>query len=39
MLNLKYSLKGCTSLNLFEFETKFEFGFEKPYRKRNRKRN
>jgi hypothetical protein len=28
MLSLKYSLKCCTSLNLFEFETKFEFGFE-----------
>jgi hypothetical protein len=24
-------------LNLFEFETYFEFGFEKPYRKRNGK--
>jgi hypothetical protein len=37
MLSLKYSLKCCTSLNLFEFETYFEFGFEKPYRKRNGK--
>jgi hypothetical protein len=37
MLSLKYSLKCCTSLNLFEFETQFEFGFEKTYRKRNGK--
>jgi hypothetical protein len=28
MLSLKYSLKCWTSLNLFEFETQFEFGFE-----------
>jgi hypothetical protein len=37
MLSLKYSLKCCTNLNLFEFKTWFEFGFEKPYRKRNGK--
>jgi hypothetical protein len=30
MLSLKYSLKCCTSLNLFEFETWFKFGFENP---------
>jgi hypothetical protein len=37
MLSLKYYLKSYTSLNLFEFETYFEFGFEKSYRKRNGK--
>jgi hypothetical protein len=37
MLSLKYSLKCCTSLNLFEFE-KPSFNLDlKPYRKRNRK--
>jgi hypothetical protein len=30
MLSLKYSLKCCTCLNLFEFEILFEFGFENP---------
>jgi hypothetical protein len=30
MLSLKYSLKCCTSLNLFEIETYLEFGFENP---------
>jgi hypothetical protein len=33
MLSLKYSLKCGTSLNLFEFETYFEFGFENPIEK------
>jgi hypothetical protein len=33
MLSLKYSLKCFTSLNLFEFETYFEFGFENPIEK------
>jgi hypothetical protein len=33
MLSLKYSLKCCTNLNLFEFETYFEFGFENPIEK------
>jgi hypothetical protein len=33
MLSLKYSLKCCTSLNLFEFETYFKFGFENPIEK------
>jgi hypothetical protein len=33
MLSLKYTLKCCTSLNLFEFETSFEFGFENPIEK------
>jgi hypothetical protein len=33
MLSLKYSLECCTCLNLFEFETYFEFGFENPIEK------
>jgi hypothetical protein len=37
MLSLKYSLKCCTSLNLFEFETWFKFGFENPIEKEREK--
>jgi hypothetical protein len=31
---LKIFLKCCTCLNLFEFETQFEFGIEKPREKK-----
>jgi hypothetical protein len=34
MLSLKYSLKCCICLNLFEFETRFEFGIENPIEKK-----